>query len=75
MLSRSIAKQSVRSISTARTLLSEVGKDAFSDRERAQEANYIKKHEAEQLKALKEQLAQQKETIDKLAEEIKNMKK
>lgn len=75
MLSRSFARQSVRSISTARTLLTEGSKDAFTDRERAQEAAYIKKHEAEQLKALKEQLAQQKETIDKLSEEIKSMKK
>lgn len=49
--------------------------DAFSDREKAQENIYIKKHEAEQLKALREKLDQQKETIDKLEKEIKGYKK
>ncbi|EGV62728.1 hypothetical protein PSN45_000682 [Yamadazyma tenuis] len=81
MLARSFARQSVRSLSTTRVVLSSnegataAGKDAFSDRERAQETAYVKKHEAEQLKALKEQLAKQKETIDQLAQEIKSLKK
>lgn len=72
--------RSIRSISTSRSLLSNsegatASSKEFSDREKAQETAYIKKHEAEQLKALKEQLAKQKETIDKLSDEIKSMKK
>lgn len=50
-------------------------KSGFNDKERAEENVYVKKHEAEQLKALKEQLAKQKETIDKLSDEIKSFKK
>ena len=49
--------------------------DAFGEREKAQENIYIKKHEAEQLKALKDKLEQQKQTIDKLEKEIKDIKK
>lgn len=75
MLAR-FSRQSIRSISITRpALVDNVGKDAFNDREKAQESAYIKKHEAEQLKALKEQLDKQKETIDKLSDEIKGLKK
>lgn len=78
MLSRTITSQafktvSTRSFSTGRVVFAE--KSGFNDKERAEENVYVKKHEAEQLKALKEQLAKQKETIDKLSDEIKSFKK
>ncbi|EGW35018.1 uncharacterized protein SPAPADRAFT_58152 [Spathaspora passalidarum NRRL Y-27907] len=44
--------------------------DKFAEKERAQENLYIKKHEAEQLKKLKERLQQQKETLDQLEKDI-----
>lgn len=48
--------------------------DAFKDRENAQENVYIKKHEAEQLKQLKERLAEQKKAVDQLEKDIKDLK-
>lgn len=77
MLSQVAKRTSIRSFSRARVLLSDgvTGNDAFSDREKAQENIYIKKHEAEQLKALKEKLEQQKQAISDLEKEIKDLKK
>lgn len=83
MLSQLVAKRtlqsSVRQFSTARIALGNdtpnANNDAFSDREKAQENVYVKKHEAEQLKALREKLQQQKESINKLENEINNIKK
>ena len=76
MLSQ-IARSSVRGVrlfSTSRVALTEgaipQSKDAFSEKERAQENVYIKKHEAAQLKKLKEKLQKQQETIDKLEKEL-----
>jgi len=81
MLSQITRRQlvsSVRTFSTARVALSEgainQANDAFSDKEKAQENLYIKKHEQEQLKALREKLQQQKEAIDQLETEIEKMK-
>lgn len=84
MLSRSIKSikpfaSQWRSMSTSKALLSNnegatSGNDAFANRERAQENAYIRKHQAEQLQKLKDDLAKQKETIDKLSDEIKNLK-
>ncbi|KAF5212314.1 putative ATPase inhibitor [Clavispora lusitaniae] len=48
--------------------------DSFKDREHAQEAAYIKKHESEQLKQLKEKLEQQKKAVNDLEKEIKDLK-
>lgn len=48
-------------------------KGKFSENERAQEAVYIKKHEAEQLKALKKQLDEQKATISNLEKELEDI--
>lgn len=83
MLSQLVAKRtlqsSVRQFSTARVALGtdspNANNDAFSEREKAQENVYVKKHEAEQLKALREKLQQQKESITKLEDEINNIKK
>lgn len=82
MLSRTIARRaalSSRALHTSRVLATEgatgAAKDQFSEREKAQENVYIKKHEAEQLKKLREKLNQQKETIDNLEKEINNLKK
>jgi small-conductance mechanosensitive channel len=75
---RSIQRSSIRSFSmssVARTNEAPSKQDAFGEREKAQENVYIKKHEAEQLRALKEKLEQQKQTIDKLEKEIKDIKK
>lgn len=44
--------------------------DSFTKREKAQEDFYVKKHQAEQLAALREQLAKQKEQIDELTQKI-----
>lgn len=79
MLSRTVfnpavTRLSTRSFSSAKVVLS-ADKSGFSDKEQAEENVYIKKHEAEQLKALKDQLAKQKDTIEKLSEEIKSIKK
>ena len=72
MLSQ-ITRSSIRGVrlfSTSRIALTEgaisQSKDAFAEKERAQENVYIKKQEAAQLKKLKEKLQQQKETIEKL---------
>lgn len=48
--------------------------DAFKDRENAQENVYIKKHEAEQLKQLRERLEQQKKAVEQLEKDIKDLK-
>ncbi|ESX02003.1 hypothetical protein HPODL_05125 [Ogataea parapolymorpha DL-1] len=45
--------------------------DAFTKREKAQEDYYIKKHQAEQIAKLREQLAKQKEQLDHLESSIK----
>lgn len=72
-------QSSVRSLSTARVLLTETpsgqGRSPFNDREKAEETVYIKKHEAEQLKALREKLEKQKEAISELESEINKLKK
>lgn len=49
--------------------------DSFKDREAANENVYVKKHEAEQLKKLKEQLERQKKVVEDLSKEIDNLKK
>lgn len=49
--------------------------DSFKERENAQENAYVKKHETEQLKQLKEKLEQQKKAVDEIETEIKNLKK
>lgn len=49
--------------------------DSFREREAANENAYVKKHEAEQLKKLREQLEQQKNIVNKLQDEIKDLKK
>ncbi|ABN67435.1 ATPase inhibitor mitochondrial precursor [Scheffersomyces stipitis CBS 6054] len=75
----STLRTSVRAFSVSRVAMTEgainQANDAFSEKERAQENIYIKKHEAEQLKALKEKLEKQKETIEKLEKEIGDIKK
>lgn len=48
--------------------------DSFKERESAQEGAYIKKHEAEQIKKLRERLEEQKKVVDKLEQDIKNIK-
>ncbi|CAH2446467.1 F1F0-ATP synthase inhibitor [Komagataella phaffii CBS 7435] len=48
--------------------------DAFTKREKAQEDFYIKKHQAEQLAKLREQLKNQKEHLQNLEKEINNIK-
>lgn len=40
--------------------------DSFTKREKAQEDFFIRKHQAEQIAALKEQLAKQKQQLDDL---------
>ncbi|KAI5953521.1 hypothetical protein KGF54_002893 [Candida jiufengensis] len=62
------------SISSIRLVDGSIGKDSFSEKERAQENVYIKKQEEAQLKKLREKLQEQKDTIEKLEEEIKNHK-
>ncbi|CCG22345.1 hypothetical protein CORT_0B06360 [Candida orthopsilosis Co 90-125] len=84
MLSRVIksssasATASIRYFSTSRAMLiesgSNIGKDSFHEKERAQENVYIKKQEEAQLKKLKEKLEEQKKTIENLEEELKNHK-
>lgn len=78
-ISKRSLQSSVRAFSTARVAMSEgainQANDAFSEKEKAAENVYVKKHEAEQLRALKEKLQKQKETIDKLEDEISNLKK
>lgn len=49
--------------------------DSFKDREAANENVYVKKHEAEQLKKLREQLDRQKKVVEDLSKEIDNLKK
>lgn len=82
MLSRTIARRaalSTRALHTSRVLATEgatnAANDLFAEREKAQENVYIKKHEAEQLKKLREKLEQQKETINNLEKEISDLKK
>ncbi|KAG5421664.1 hypothetical protein I9W82_000756 [Candida metapsilosis] len=85
MLSRVIksssasATASVRFFSTSRIALiesgSNIGKDSFHEKERAQENVYIKKQEEAQLKKLKEELEKQKKTIENLEEELKEHRK
>ncbi|KAI3406341.1 hypothetical protein KGF56_000822 [Candida oxycetoniae] len=63
-----------RFFSTSRVVLMDgqnIGRDSFSEKEKAQENVWIKKHEEDQLKRLKAQLEKQKDTIAKLEEEIK----
>ena len=69
MLSQVSKRFAVRTLSTSRAAFSPAG-DKFNDKERAEEAAYIKKHEAEQLSKLKEQLDKQREEIDKLKEQL-----
>lgn len=90
MMSQVIAKRAavsarpmVRSFASSTRMMADnnsegatgAGKDAFGDREKAQENYYIKKHEAEQLKNLREKLEKQKEAINNLENEINNLKK
>lgn len=69
--------QGVRTFSMSRAVaLEQPSKtDAFKDRENAQENVYIKKHEAEQLKKLKERLDEQKKAVDQLEKDIQDLKK
>lgn len=69
--------QGVRTFSVSRAVaLEQPSKtDAFKDRENAQENVYIKKHEAEQLKKLKERLDEQKKAVDQLEKDIQDLKK
>lgn len=46
------------------------GADAFRSREKAQEDYYIRQHEADKLKALREQLNAAKDQIERLDQEI-----
>lgn len=80
MLSQ-ITRSSIRGVrlfSTSRIALTEgaisQSKDAFAEKERAQENVYIRKQEEAQLKKLKEKLEEQKKTIENLEEELKNHK-
>ncbi|RCK55979.1 hypothetical protein Cantr_08268 [Candida viswanathii] len=70
--------RNARLFSTSRIAMTEgaipQSKDAFAEKERAQENVYIKKQEAAQLKKLKEKLQQQQETIDKLEKELDDHK-
>ncbi|KAK8442895.1 hypothetical protein ACI3LY_002693 [Candidozyma auris] len=70
------ATKSVRAFSISRRAMVEGPSrtDSFKDRENAQEGAYIKKHEAEQLKKLKERLEEQKKVVDKLEKDLKNFK-
>ncbi|CUM67786.1 uncharacterized protein PRCAT00005491001 [Priceomyces carsonii] len=78
-LTKQTLRSSVRSFSMTRVVATEgsinQANDSFSDKERAQETVYIRKHEQEQLKALKEKLEKQKETISKLEDQIDGLKK
>ncbi|KAI5969487.1 hypothetical protein CANMA_001555 [Candida margitis] len=84
MLSRAIKSSSVstaasiRFFSTSRAMLiesgSNIGRDSFHEKERAQENVYIKKQEEAQLKKLREKLEEQKQTIENLQAELKNHK-
>lgn len=68
----------VRAFSITRTAMADTPNksgDAFKEREAANENAYVKKHEAEQLKKLREKLDEQKKVVDKLESEIKNLKK
>ncbi|RLV94364.1 hypothetical protein JA1_001840 [Spathaspora sp. JA1] len=72
---RSVVRASfIRNFSSARIAMTEGAinetGDKFAEKERAQENLYIKKHEAEQLKKLRERLQQQKETLDQLEKDI-----
>ncbi|KAI5966566.1 uncharacterized protein KGF55_000875 [Candida pseudojiufengensis] len=69
-----VSSKRLFSISSTRLVDGSIGKDSFSEKERAQENVYIKKQEEAQLKKLKAKLQEQKDTIDKLEEEIKNNK-
>lgn len=66
-----------RGFSVSRAALTEQPSksDAFKERESAQENAYVKKHEAEQLRKLREKLDEQKKVVDQLEKEIKEMKK
>lgn len=66
----------VRAFSVTRAVLADAPSktDAFKDRESAQENAYVKKHEAEQLKKLRERLSEQKKVVDQLEKEIKDIK-
>lgn len=74
-LARRTPQLSTRSFSVARTALSNQSGGPFDDRERAQENVYIKKQENERLKKLREKLEEHKDSINKLEEEIKKIKK
>ncbi|AET41339.1 uncharacterized protein Ecym_8043 [Eremothecium cymbalariae DBVPG len=49
--------------------------DAFVQREKAQEDYYIKQHEKDQLRRLREELSQHKQKINNLEEKINNFTK
>ncbi|ODV80887.1 uncharacterized protein CANTADRAFT_47915 [Suhomyces tanzawaensis NRRL Y-17324] len=74
-IARNLPRTSIRSFSAARVARTEGGSEAFNEREKAHENLYIKKHEAEQLKQLREKLQEHKETIEKLENQIKEIKK
>lgn len=67
----------VRSLSsTTRVLFDKPSKsDSFKEREAANENMYVKKHEAEQLRKLREQLEKQKKVVEDLSNEIDKLKK
>lgn len=68
---RSLQTTFIRGISQSRVVLSDLPKDNFSSKERAQENVYVKQKETEQLKALREKVEKQQKTIDDLKLKIK----
>lgn len=75
---RHISKpQTVRFFSVARAARVEHPSktDSFKERETAEETAYIRKQEKEQLQKLRKQLDDQKQVVDKLEKELKDLKK
>ncbi|KAI5961545.1 hypothetical protein KGF57_001670 [Candida theae] len=76
--SATAAAAATRHFSTSRAAWIEsgknIGQDSFHEKERAQENVYIKKQEEAQLKKLRQQLEDQKKTIEGLEQELKNHK-
>lgn len=67
IVKRSVQRASTRAFSQTRAALS---KDAFSEKEQAQENVYMRQKETEQLKALKEKIAHQEKTIEDLKAQV-----
>lgn len=77
MLRQTITRSApvTRAFSTARPVFADSKTDSFKQREAADENVYVKQHEAEQLKKLKEKLEEQKKVVDKLEKDLKDLKK